>query len=463
MAPKPGRNEPCHCGSGKKYKKCCLAKDEALERAAPAVARSPAPLPIDSPHDAFPRAPAPSLEAELAEARSYADPSRRLDPEFAVEELSGVVERLTKGGRAAEARALLAEIEPHQTEAFQENAAYVALWRLECALALDDGTDVEAARTLGPRVKDLPDLVDDVLHRLAWEGREEALSLLLETGLPGVREKRDEWIGSFDAEWLDRTLVVSLSRLLRKAPEVSPGDPRIQSLLATLEVKDDELTDDDVASLLRLARPDTGAGPDRKRLAVLPEAWRGGNERDEDDSEDEDTEDATTEAADRSRRFRASIAALREELFCFAAELGDKKSWPWTRQWLLAEAMFEVLWLANRRLRRERTLTLVEILLPSATDFDAAAGSMSGMFRAARHAILTSVMGWPRWAEHLVRRGLVSPGHARAQMKAFEREVVAPLRGTIEKVKDRDLLQETLLAFTSTDEWKPSFDTAPGG
>jgi hypothetical protein len=27
--PRPGRNEPCHCGSGKKYKQCCLAKDEA--------------------------------------------------------------------------------------------------------------------------------------------------------------------------------------------------------------------------------------------------------------------------------------------------------------------------------------------------------------------------------------------------------------------------------------------------
>jgi hypothetical protein len=23
-----GRNEPCYCGSGKKYKKCCLPKDE---------------------------------------------------------------------------------------------------------------------------------------------------------------------------------------------------------------------------------------------------------------------------------------------------------------------------------------------------------------------------------------------------------------------------------------------------
>ena len=30
---KIGRNEPCHCGTGAKYKRCCLAKDEATERA----------------------------------------------------------------------------------------------------------------------------------------------------------------------------------------------------------------------------------------------------------------------------------------------------------------------------------------------------------------------------------------------------------------------------------------------
>jgi uncharacterized protein YecA (UPF0149 family) len=27
-SPKIGRNEPCPCGSGKKYKKCCLGADE---------------------------------------------------------------------------------------------------------------------------------------------------------------------------------------------------------------------------------------------------------------------------------------------------------------------------------------------------------------------------------------------------------------------------------------------------
>jgi tetratricopeptide (TPR) repeat protein len=28
---KPGRNDPCHCGSGKKYKKCCQPKEDAAE------------------------------------------------------------------------------------------------------------------------------------------------------------------------------------------------------------------------------------------------------------------------------------------------------------------------------------------------------------------------------------------------------------------------------------------------
>lgn len=30
IEPKLGRNDPCHCGSGKKYKKCCSSKDEEL-------------------------------------------------------------------------------------------------------------------------------------------------------------------------------------------------------------------------------------------------------------------------------------------------------------------------------------------------------------------------------------------------------------------------------------------------
>jgi len=49
--PRPGRNEPCHCGSGRKYKQCCLQKDEAAAAAAraKAAAKDVAAQPADTP------------------------------------------------------------------------------------------------------------------------------------------------------------------------------------------------------------------------------------------------------------------------------------------------------------------------------------------------------------------------------------------------------------------------------
>ncbi len=42
---KTGRNDPCLCGSGKKYKRCCLAQDEAAERATRVAVQAAKPPP----------------------------------------------------------------------------------------------------------------------------------------------------------------------------------------------------------------------------------------------------------------------------------------------------------------------------------------------------------------------------------------------------------------------------------
>jgi len=47
-AERPGRNDPCHCGSGRKYKQCCLDKDEAAVRAARAKTAEAAGAPAAS-------------------------------------------------------------------------------------------------------------------------------------------------------------------------------------------------------------------------------------------------------------------------------------------------------------------------------------------------------------------------------------------------------------------------------
>jgi hypothetical protein len=55
-----GRNDPCPCGSGKKYKRCCLDKDEAAEREVLASRLTPA---LGSPWQR-----SPEILAEMREA-----------------------------------------------------------------------------------------------------------------------------------------------------------------------------------------------------------------------------------------------------------------------------------------------------------------------------------------------------------------------------------------------------------
>jgi len=58
--PRPGRNEPCHCGSGRKYKQCCLAKDEAEAAKVRAEAAEAAATAAPAEAEAAAAAPAPA-------------------------------------------------------------------------------------------------------------------------------------------------------------------------------------------------------------------------------------------------------------------------------------------------------------------------------------------------------------------------------------------------------------------
>jgi hypothetical protein len=52
---RPGRNEPCHCGSGRKYKQCCLEKDAAKASTARVSAAASAPAPAADAATAAPK------------------------------------------------------------------------------------------------------------------------------------------------------------------------------------------------------------------------------------------------------------------------------------------------------------------------------------------------------------------------------------------------------------------------
>lgn len=80
---RPGRNEPCHCGSGKKYKHCCLLEDEEADRAAreqEASAAEPTAPPEEAPSQRTPPPPRTQGQPWRRTNRSAPGPRRVTTP-----------------------------------------------------------------------------------------------------------------------------------------------------------------------------------------------------------------------------------------------------------------------------------------------------------------------------------------------------------------------------------------------
>ena len=102
---KPGRNDPCPCGSGNKYKKCCQPQDEAAERNGMAQAQA-----RRESEAAAHRLDIGRLKAEVAASLGMAEDEDAFEDEL--EAASNAVIDLVKAGQLDEAeaaaRALLA-------------------------------------------------------------------------------------------------------------------------------------------------------------------------------------------------------------------------------------------------------------------------------------------------------------------------------------------------------------------
>src|SRR6516165_5092437 len=89
-----GRNDPCPCGSGKKYKRCCLEKDAAREREALAAS-------VKQPDLLSPWARSPEVLAEMREA--FAAATGNDDDDDELETASNAAVDLVQAGKLDEA------------------------------------------------------------------------------------------------------------------------------------------------------------------------------------------------------------------------------------------------------------------------------------------------------------------------------------------------------------------------
>ena len=164
----PGRNDPCPCGSGKKYKKCCLAKEKEAKRATQAKPAAPAePAPLTAKQSDAPKPPpdprieacntrwsefkAADYEGKLDLFARTLDDLELMDGEMAFDMLNQLFGETIRHGERERFDALVESLRDRRPEVYAGEAHYCLEWRITNALAAGRPEIIPAlARALAP-------------------------------------------------------------------------------------------------------------------------------------------------------------------------------------------------------------------------------------------------------------------------------------------------------------------------
>jgi len=245
-----GRNDPCHCGSGKKYKKCCLAKDEEAKRAEqakPIAPAAPAAAPPAKPRDLPKPPPDPRMEAwnarwEEFEAADYEgqldlfartlDDPELMDGEMAFEMLSHLFPETVKHSERDRFDALVESLRERRPEVYAKEAHYCLDWQITNALVAGRDDRVPAlARELAPLAGKQIDSWNRTEEMLAYHSQLPALVEAARLAWPEVRSATDIVPWGVN-EFSERGIDYELFDYVTHAPVPDSGDA---ALLARLK------------------------------------------------------------------------------------------------------------------------------------------------------------------------------------------------------------------------------------
>lgn len=209
-----GRNEPCHCGSGKKYKKCCLHKDEESQHQeamgpldASANRQSPGnttegidtktPKPAPDPHakarDARWREfEAAEYEDQLKLFVRTLDDADLMDEEMSFDMLNEIFCASAKRGDRERFNALLERLRERLPDIYAKDKAYFLKWRITNELVAGRSENIpNLMREMAPLAGKDIDVLNHVEQRVAYHGYLTPLVEAMRIAWPDVESSSD--------------------------------------------------------------------------------------------------------------------------------------------------------------------------------------------------------------------------------------------------------------------------------
>ena len=261
---KIGRNDPCHCGSGKKYKKCCMQKDQEAGHAGQlALAPDPSALaePDESPPQPPPEPPPPdpriaafNARWEEFEAQDYEgqislftttlDEPELMDEEMAFEMLETIRKQSVQRAERDRFDTLVDLLRARLPDVYASYAHYYLESRISSLVVAGRMQDLpalanELAQTAGRRI----DTFNNVIAQLAYHGQLSTLLEAMRRAWPLVQESNDivPWGIS---EFAEQAANLSIYHTLEQTPGLNPTDPALlEQLQVFIDIEPQRLAD----------------------------------------------------------------------------------------------------------------------------------------------------------------------------------------------------------------------------
>ncbi len=471
---KAGRNDPCPCGSGKKYKKCCLSKDLA---ASPREIPAPAPRAFPTYDDdarALPTVPAPAppppappdphmekLNARWEEFQAADEAGRialffqtlddpeLLDDEMALEMLSHLHQDAVQGGERARFAEYVAALRQRQPEVYRTRAHYyLSLLILDALAAGRSDEVVPLSRELASYAGQHLDTVERSMEALAYHGQPAALLEARRIGWPLVQEGEDIFAWAIE-EFAVHGVNCEIFEYLEQTATPDPAD---STLLERIRFYIPEPHLDYVAEFMAdLTGRDAPAWKVEDFALAPPNKKKSRRDWDEDDEEEAD-ETPTDPAA----------VNLRRLVHQFVGYLRRDEGVPYPRGELVKRELLQYFLQRHEGKLNPRLSMLEQMqhphrkppkapppshpLCPERVTLDVYLSGLLSMFNILYHRAAALFEALPAWLRFLESRGLVAAAR-RARTVEELRPLHAQLQRLWETYKDDPALYHAAQAW----------------
>lgn len=186
-----GRNDPCPCGSGKKYKKCCMKKDAAAraERKGPEAGASLPPDRREDENASWANFQSQTHEGQVGVFMDSLENRELVEDGAAFEMLAAIVRAAMQRKEWDRAAAFIAALRERQPEVYEADAPTYLHWLAAVAIAAEDQDSLLVhARELGEKADKDVDVTHNAIRLLAYHGQLAALLELMRPAWPKMQE-----------------------------------------------------------------------------------------------------------------------------------------------------------------------------------------------------------------------------------------------------------------------------------